>query len=112
MKSLFILDNREIRRQRLVQISRATGLYDVYDSGSTSREDFEGGNFDVAIVHMSNVESPWIEDSWIEDSRNRKNAKLIIFSGGFSNDQSSAEGIEYVREKFLLENMRELIAHN
>ena len=107
---IVIIDTNEQRREVITNIISGNKEFLVESRAHISREDFENGVYDLALVHYNNIEGPKFEGSWdISDT------KLILFSGNFIQNIAKSDDIYYASARYvqnyenLLKLMKELI---
>lgn len=76
MKRVLLLDHQADRRDRLTTAIRALPGVCVDARERITRCEYESGIFNVALVHLNNVEGPFIEDGWLAEG-----TSVVLFSG-------------------------------
>ena len=95
--NILLLDCDDERRIGIEPLLKSHVKCIVDSRASISRNDFETGEYNLCVVHSSNPEGRDIEfERWIAE-----NAKIILFSGGYTKDKAFDDGIVYVRDDYL-----------
>lgn len=96
MVKVLLLDCRNGRREKLASMLVRYGNVRVDSKEQLTRDQYEAGEYDVAVVHYGNVEGPHIEDGW-----SAPNTRVILFSGNFGQSLAETDGVLYVSARFV-----------
>jgi hypothetical protein len=99
-----IIDIRNARRARLVNLLSRIDSNAVFDFASISRSEFENGGFEVALVHENNSEG----DLLVNEAWDSKGMGMIFFSGGNSEPISREDDFLFVSEAELFNRLPDL----
>lgn len=101
MTTVLLIDVNEVRREKLRKAleSCSTVQVNVDDRSTIDQATYEAGGFDLAVVHYGNDEGPFIEGIW-----KLNNARLVLFSGGFSQPFAISNGTAYAKASHLETN--------
>lgn len=105
---ILLIDNNNNRRMQITSLLNCHNDCCVDPRGEISKHDLEQGSYDVIIVHLgNNPEHGCIENEEWDTGR----AKVVSFSGGHSQLESSYEDILYVRPDYFesKDNVRKLL---
>ena len=101
---VLLLDNRESRRRSLCDRLRKTGRYELESYSSISQAQFEGAEFEFALVHLSNPEADDIQNGIWSDSEK----PVIYFSGGLTSDFNREGKDLYISETKLVRDLESI----
>lgn len=106
--SILLVDNDNTRRSHIL-ISLNSYKSTIVDYMPTiKKKEFEQGKYDIIIIHSgNNPEGGCVENGdWDIGS-----AKVILFSGGYSQNKSFSDGIFYASASFIedKENLHTLL---
>ena len=96
MIKVLALDYRPERREKLASMLVRYGSIRVDAKDRLTRDQYEGGDYDIAVIHYGNVEGPHIEEGW-----ESPDTKVILFSGHFRQPLAETDDVLYVSARFI-----------